>query len=335
MMKNNFLLLFLLGLLLSSAAAQSVVRILSFEKNDGIVDRGAGGGIRTGDVFEVNRYDGDFVYWVGRVEVVVVKSRFAGVKLLAKAENAMIQKGDVLELQKREIDPMLDKLKQSAPAAASNGVAKNPPAKSAKNENFNDLLTGRKRGRPILFGVAGGFLQPIVNYSRMMGSSFFANVQYADASTSRINMSEAYAGSFAFQAFFVLPLAEKLFLSLDYAYSPLNVSAKKETELLTSGLKGSASLAIVTAALDWRWRNNFFAGAGAGMFLPQASLQSSRQTMTISDRQLGLSFGAGHQLALGANLWLRTQLSYSVFLDQGPAIHFLALHVGPCFGIGR
>lgn len=334
-MKSIFL-VFLFGILPSSAAAQSVVRILSFEKNDGIIDRGADGGIRVGDVFEVNRYDGDFVYWVGRVEVVVVKARFAGVKLLAKSESATIQKGDVLELQKREIDPMLDKLKQSTPVTAGNGVAKAAPPKAGKAGSPEDFLLSPKRRQRILFGATGGLILPVINSSRLAGSNFLVVVQNVNNQQQTIiYLSEAYAASLGFQAFFALPLAERLFLNLNYAYAPLNVNRSKEAELLSTGLKASASLAMVTAALHWRWSPNLQIGMGAGMYLPQMTVQSSRQTMTISNRQLGLALGATHQLALGANLWLRSQLAYNVFLDQGPAIHFLAFQVGPCFGIGK
>ncbi|MGH7495170.1 MAG: hypothetical protein ACREOO_22595 [bacterium] len=333
-MKLN-LLLITSWFLISSAAAQSVVRIVSFEKNDGIIDRGTDGGIRVGDVFEVNRYEGDFVYWVGRVEVVVAKSRFAGVKLLAKAAETSLQKGDVLELQQNEIDPMLDKLKQSGQAMAGNGaVAKEAEPKTAAAEDLADFMRSPKRHQRVLFGVTGGLVQPVISSSRLAGSSFLVNVQNVNTGDQNtINMSEAYSTSLAFQAFFVLPLSERLSLNLNYAYAALNVSSRKEMDLLRIGLKGSASLAMVTATVHWLWRNNLQAGVGAGLFLPQASLRSSRQTMTISDRRLGFSLGAAHQLVLGSNLWLRSQLSYNVFLNQGPAIHFLAVQIGPCFGI--
>lgn len=334
-MKIILLLLFALCFLSSSAAPQSMVRIVSFEKNDGIVDRGADGGIRVGDVFEVNRYEGDFVYWVGRVEVVVVKSRYAGVKLLAKAAEATLQKGDVLELQKNEIDPMMDKLKQSGAATAGNGVAKETSSKTTPAENFDDLMPSPRRRQPMLFGVTSGLVLPIISSSRLAGSNFMVNVQTINNGIQSVNMSEAYAPSVAFQAFFVLPLSERLLLNLNYAYAPLNINSRKETDLIQRGLKGAASLATVTATVNWRWRKEFEACAGAGLFLPQASLRSSRSNMTVSERRLGFSVGAANQLVLGANVWLRSQLSYNVFLNQGPAIHFLALQVGPCFGIGR
>jgi len=335
MMKIILLLLCGACLWSSLAAAQSAVRILSFEKNDGIIDRGSEGGLHLGDVFEVNRYDGDFVYWVGRVEVVVVKSRFAGVKLLAKSESTSLQKGDVLEPQKREFDPMLDKLKHSPANGASNVLAKSSAPAATSAGGLGELLPAAGDAQPLLFGVTIGVLQPLFSSSRMMGSSFNMLVQYPNGTQRTINMSEAYAASFAFRAFFVLPLTEKMSLHLDYAYAPLNVNSAKETELLRNGLKGSASLAIITSTLNWRWRKNLYAGVGAGLYLPQATLRSSRQTMTLAGRQLGLALSAGHQLALGTNLWLRSQLSYNVFLDRGPAIHFLSVQVGPSFAIGR
>ena len=341
MMRTMSLLLLVVCFLMAPAAAQSVVRIVSFEKTDGIIDRGTEGGIRVGEIFEVNRYDGDFVYWVGRVEVVVVKSRFAGVKLLAKAENATIQKGDVLELQKPGFDPMLDKLKQSAANGTANGamngtMAKGTAEKTPKLEEMDAFTAMPGSRRPIQFGVASGMLLPVVSSSRLMGSSFIVNVQYPSSGRLvAINMSEAYATSLAFQAFFVLPLADRLSLNLNYAYAPLNVNQRKEAELLSNGLKASASLAQVTATAQWLWSNNLHFGVGAGLFLPQATVQSSRQSMTISDRQLGISLSATHQLALGAGLALRSQLAYNAFLNQGPVIHFLALQLGPSFVIGK
>lgn len=334
-MKIIFLLLLIIGLLFSSVAAQSVVRIVSFERNDGIIDRGTEGGIRVGEVFEVNRYDGDFVYWVGRVEVVVVKSRFAGVRLLAKDENTVIQKGDVLELQKREIDPMLDKLKQSASNGVGNGVVKETAAKTANTGSLSDLLPSPQRMRPIQFGVTGGFLLPVISSSRLAGSNFSLTIQSPSGTQRTVNMSEAYASSLAFQAFFALPLSERVSLHLNYAYALLNVNGRKEAELLSRGLNGSSSMAMVTATVHWRLPKNLQAGAGAGLFLPQVSLQSTQQKMTVSDRQLGFSLNAAHQLLLGANVWLRSQLSYNFFLDQGPAVQFLALQVGPSFAIRR
>ena len=312
-----------------------MVRIVSFEKNDGVIDRGAEGGIRVGEVFEVNRYDGDFVYWVGRVEVVVVKSRFAGVRLLAKAENASIQKGDVLELQKREFDPMIDKLKQSAAGGAGGGGLKPAPAKSLKSVELKDPMSSPGRTPSVLFGVMGGFLQPFINSSRLMGSSFNVEVRYPNGTQGTINMSEAYSASIALQAYFSVPLSQRLFLNLNYAYAPLNLDSDKEAELLRRGVKGSASLALVTATLNWRWRNNFQALGGTGLFLPQANLQSTRGGITISDRKLGFTLGAAHQFVFGPNLWLRSQLTYNVFLDQGPAVHFLALQFGPSFSIRK
>src|SRR5574341_1777724 len=78
----------------SPAAAQSVIKILHFDKTTGIIDCGENVGLHIGDVFDVNRYAGDFVYWIGRVEVVLVKPKVAGVKMVAQAENATIQQGD-------------------------------------------------------------------------------------------------------------------------------------------------------------------------------------------------------------------------------------------------
>ena len=98
----------------SPAAAQSVIKILHFDKTTGIIDCGEKAGLHIGDVFDVNRYAGDFVYWIGRVEVVLVKPKMAGIKTLVIADNAVIQQGDVLELRKREYDPVLEKNNQPA-----------------------------------------------------------------------------------------------------------------------------------------------------------------------------------------------------------------------------
>src|SRR5574342_264883 len=89
----------LILMMFSPATPQAVVKIVQFEKSTGIIDKGENDGLRVGDVFEVNRYVDDFVYWIGRVEIIVLKPKAAGVKVVEQAVNAKIQPGDVLELR--------------------------------------------------------------------------------------------------------------------------------------------------------------------------------------------------------------------------------------------
>jgi len=314
--------------ILSSATAQSVIKIFQFEKNTGIIDKGEDAGLHVGDVFDVNRYAGDFVYWIGRVEVIVVKPKAAGIKMLAQAENAKIQPGDMLELRKREAEPALEKKNKTA----SNGK-KNDSPQQGKIEpvELNDAATFSLRAKKVIFGLTSGFSQPFKNSSQSLGMNFFLPT----TSGKVVDMTHAYTTSVGLKAFCTLPLSNRLSVNLNYDYIPLNVKSAVEANLLNYGAKASASLMKISAALDSRLYRRFHVGLGAGLFLPQVTVRDSRKSLTISDRHLGFAASAAHLLPLGPAAWLKSILEYDIFLASGPAIHYLTLQTGLSIGFGK
>jgi hypothetical protein len=313
------------------AATQAVIKILQFDKATGIIDCGVDAGLRVGDVFEVNRYAGDFVYWIGRVEVVVVKPKMAGVKTLALAENAAIQPGDVLELRKRNSDPPLDKLREAAKTSGSTRQGKiETIERGAATPSWD-------RGNPIMFGFSSGVLQPIFDVSQSLGLDL--TVQIVDPSNNQvvrqIDMSHAYTASYALQAYGSLPLAERFALNLDYAFAWLNVRSGVESSLLSVGVKASGSLMKIGAAFSWRLRSRLQMDAGVGLFLPQLTVKGGRQTLTVSERQWGVATNASYLIPLGAAVWLKPVLGYNIFRDDGTFIHYLTFQIGPSFAIKK
>jgi hypothetical protein len=313
------------------AAAQSVVKILQFDKATGIIDCGVDAGLRVGDVFEVNRYAGDFVYWIGRVEVVVVKPKMAGVKTLALADNAAIQPGDMLELRKRNSDPPLEKQRQAAKTTSS--------ARKGKIETVerDAAMLPWSRANPIMVGFSSGVLQPIFDVSQSLGLNL--TVQIVNPGNNQvvrqIDMSHAYAASYALQAYGSLPFAERLALNLDYAFAWLNVRSGVESSLLSVGVKASGSLMKISAALNWRLSHRMQMDAGVGLFLPQLTVKGGRQTLTVSERQWGVTTNASYLIPLSAAVWLKPVLGYNIFRDDGAFIHFLTFQVGPSFAIKK
>jgi hypothetical protein len=91
----------------------------------------------------------------------------------------------------------------------------------------------------------------------------------------------------------------------------------------------------ISAALNSQIYRQFYFGLGTGLFLPQVTLQGGRQSITVSDRHLGFAANAAHFLALGSKAWLKSILEYNIFLDNGPAIHYLTLQTGLSIGIGK
>lgn len=314
--------------LFSPAAAQSVIKILHFDKTTGIINCGENAGLHAGDVFDVNRYAGDFVYWVGRVEVVLVKPKMAGVKTLALADNAVIQQGDVLELRKREYDPVLEKNK--------------PPAKKLRRNSpqpatvENGLANGGWRRPPVIFGVGSGILQPFLSSSQSLGLNL--SLQLVDANNQivrEIDMSRAYATSIAWQAFCNLPVTPRLALNVEYAYVPLNVKSGVEANLLGIGRQASASLMKIGATVNYRFSQRIQAGLGAGLFLPQVTIKGSRQSSAFADRRWGATLEGAYYFPLASAIWLKSGLSYNIFNDDGPAIQYLTLQTGLGFAIGK
>ncbi len=316
---------------LASAAAQSAIKILQFDKATGIIDCGVDAGLRAGDVFEVNRYAGDFVYWIGRVEVVVVKPKMAGVKTLALADNAAIQPGDVLEMRKRNSDPPLEKQRQAVKTAGSIRPGKIETAeRSAATPSWG-------RGNPIMVGFSSGVLQPIFDVSQSLGLNLA--VQIVDPITTRvvrrIDMSHAYTASYALQAYGSLPFAERFALNFDYVFAWLNVRSGVESSLLNVGIKASGSLMKIGTALNWRLSRRLQMDAGVGLFLPQLTVRGSGRTITVSERQWGVTTSASYFIPLGAAVWLKPVLGYNIFRDDGTFIHYLAFQIGPSFAIGK
>jgi hypothetical protein len=316
----------------ASAGAQAVIKILEFDKNTGIIDRGQQDGINLGDVFEVNRYAGDFVNWVGRVEVIAVKQKVAGVKVVERAANATFLKGDVLEIRKREYDPLLDKLNQSANGQAGEGAGNVKGETAAKTI---EPVTAR-RDRPIRVGLAGGLSFPMSDASKSLGQSFSLRlVNGENQVVGVIDMTHSYAGSLAMQGFCVLPLSGRLTVSLNLAYVPLNVNGDVEDALLAAGLKASASLLKISSALNYKLNDRWQLGAGLGVFMPKLTVSGAGNSLTVSDRHFGFAVDVSHFLPLGSRVLLRSFLEYDIFLDDGPAIHSLVLQTGPIFSFGN
>jgi hypothetical protein len=313
------------------AAAQTVIKILQFDKATGIIDCGENAGLRVGDICEVNRYAGDFVYWIGRVEVVVVKPKMAGVKTLALADNAMIQPGDVLELRKRNSDPLVEKPRAAVKTAGSTRSG------TIETTERGAATPAWGRGNPIIVGFSSGVLQPIFDVSQSLGLNL--SVQIVNSGNNQvvrqIDMSHAYAASYALQAYGSLPLADRFALNFDYAFAWLNVRRGVESSLLNVGVKASGSLMKIGAALNWRLSRRVQMDAGVGLFLPQLAIKGNRQAITVSERQWGLATNVSYLIPLSAVVWLKPVLGYNIFRDDGAFIHYLNFQIGPSFAIRK
>ncbi len=311
---------------LSLAAAQTPIRVLRFENNLGLIDRGAEGGIQVGDVFEVNRQSGELMYWVGRVEVIKVNPRFATVKVLVKADNTTIQKGDVLEARTGEYDPMLEKLK---------GTRDRTPPGGEKAK----ALSGERRAPvwpPLRFSLLSGLNQSLKSSSASYGLSFKLEVVDANEQpVQTIDMTAAFARSAVLEGLFLLPLSPRWGLNLNYAYSPLRLKGPIAQQLLNLGLQSSAALIKVGAGLDYQVHPRWTLGLGLGWFLPQIKITGASRTATLTDRRWGAAAHLTQQLPLGERIWLQSRLQYHAFLDEGPAIQYLTFQIGPSFAMGR
>jgi hypothetical protein len=322
---------------ISALSAQTPIKIIQSENNTGVIDHGEQHGIRVGDVFEVNRYSGEFVVWIGRVEVVVVKAKIAGVKVIEQSGANTIQKGDVLEPRKREFDPLQDKLTQSA-AVGENSAAQES-ARQGKNgvRNFSPKFSSRLTA--LQFGVTAGLAQSLGGSSASFGQNL-TEVEIRNQQTGglmrRLDMRRVYTTSLAFQAFCALPLSGPLSVNLNCAYIPLNVKSDIESALLEFGVTASASLIQLTGDLSYRYNDRWQFSAGIGVFLPHLSIDGGRQSgLIVSDRHFGFSAGAAYFWPIGSRIWLRSALGYNIFLDDGPAIQSLTLQTGPSFAIGK
>ncbi|GEM_PF-6213550 len=316
-----------------SANAQTVIKVLQFDTNTGIIDKGEDAGLKTGDVFDVNRYTGDFVYWIGRVEVVIVKPTAAGIRLLAQAENARIQPGDMLELRRRDAAGP-EKKDQAASSSKKNDSLQQVKIEPAA---LNEAADSPLRGKKVIFGLASGLSQPLKKSSQSLGLNFFVHIKTSDDDddVEMIDMTHAYAASIGLRAFSIIPLSNRLAVNLSYEYIPLNVKSAVEARLLNYGMKASASLMRVSAALDASLTQRLQVGLGAGLFLPQVTIKGGQQSLTVAERQLGFGAGAAHLTPLGPAAWLRSSVEYNIFLDSGPAIHYLTLQTGLSIGIGK
>lgn len=311
--------------------AQSVIKVLQFEKNTGIIDKGEDAGLHLGDVFDVNRYSGDFVYWIGRVEVVVVKPKVAGVKMLTQSESATIQPGDVLELRPRET-PLVPEKKLPLPASVKKTELL---ANKIEPVELNDAATLSFRTKKVIFGLTTGLAQPIKSSSQSLGLNFWVQFKTSDDRTRSVDMTQAYTTSVGLQAYCTLPLSNRLSVNLNYDYLPLNVKSNVEANLLKYGKKASASLMKLSAAIDSRVYRQFHVGLGVGLLMPQVTVKDSRQSITAAERRLGVATNVAHFLPLGPIVWLKSSVEYDIFLDDGPAIHYLTLQTGLSLGIGK
>ncbi|MDZ7344586.1 MAG: hypothetical protein ONA90_08720, partial [candidate division KSB1 bacterium] len=319
----------------SVVAAQAVIKILEVDKNTGIIDRGEADGIRVGDVFEVNRSDGEFLYWVGRVEVVVVKPKMAGVKMIARADKAEIKKGDVLELRKAEYDPLYDKMNRSSPTINPTPISSR--AATSGKDTDRMLTPAEARTEPVRFGLSLGFSQPMKRASESLGLEM--TLRIVDPSNNRVvdvvDMTHAYTTSMTLQAYCTLPVARRFVVNLSYAFVPLNVKSKVTSDLLQNALKASASLMNIAASINYRLNSRLHFGLGSGLFLPQVKVEGGNRALTLTDRQIGFSANATYVIPLGSRIALRSDLVYNVFLEDGPAIHYLTLQTGPSFAMGK
>lgn len=316
-------------------SAQTTIKVLRFDKSTGVIDQGKNADIQVGDIFEVNRYSGEFVYWVGRVEVYIVRAKIAGIKLLAKADKAAIQAGDVLEVQHNDSDPLQDKL---GVAAANNAEMILPTPRTPISNNKKPVLkaTTLQPGKPLWVNFATGGIYAYPGASRSMGMNLALQItNSSNRVIAEIDMSRAYASGFALQAGLTLPLSHKVSLDLNYAYLPLRVRNSTEAQLLRYGLKATASLAQISGGLNYRFAQNWQAGVGTGLYLPQVKVEGNRASAALSERQWGWMTALAHLLPLRENLMLKSTVAYNVFLDNGPAIHFFALHTGLSFAFGR
>ena len=311
--------------------AQAVIKVLQFEKNTGIIDKGEDAGLHLGDVFDVNRYSGDFVYWIGRVEVVVVKPKVAGVKMLSQSESATIQPGDVLELRPRET-PLVPEKKLPLPASVKKTELS---ANKIEPVELNDAATLSFRTKKVIFGLTTGLAQPIKSSSQSLGLNFWLQFKTSDDRTRSVDMTQAYTTSVGLQAYCTLPLTNRLSVNLNYDYLPLNVKGSVEANLLKYGKKASASLMKLSAAIDSRVYRQFHVGLGVGLLMPQVTVKDSRQSITAAERRLGVATNVAHFLPLGPIAWLKSSVEYDIFLDDGPAIHYLTLQTGLSLGIGK
>jgi hypothetical protein len=320
----------------SAATAQSVVKVLQYEKSTGIIDMGSDDGIRIGDVFEVNRYTGDFVFWVGRVEVILVRPKRAGIKMVAQAENAAIQAGDVLELRKREYDPLLDKLGQTKKNDESSAVSLPLPQNNMTASNAKVAEHPSHHTDPVRFGITSGVLRPLKRSSESLGLNLQLQVRDPNNNiVSVVDMRNAYSSSLSFEAFFALPLSDRLVMNLNYAYVPLNIKSAVESNLLSVGLTASASMLKISTAVDYRPTPRLQYGLGVGLFLPEVTVRGSRQSLTMNDRQWGIAADVAYMIPVRSTIWLKSALEYNIFFDDGPAIHYLTLRIGPSFAIGK
>jgi len=301
---------------------------LQFDKNTGVIDKGEDAGLRIGDVFDVNRYSGDFVYWIGRVEIVVVKPKAAGVKMTAQADNATIQQGDLLELRKAGATAE----KMPAPAPPKNKKATTDKIAAVE---LNDAATMSFRTQKVIFGLTSGLALPLKNSSRALGLNFVLRATTSDNRTRTVDMRQAYTTSVDLQAFCTIPLSNRMSVNLNFDYVPLNVKSSVEANLLAYGLKASASVMKLSAALDSRIYRQFHGGIGAGLFLPQVTVKGGRQSITVAERRPGFAANLSHYLPLGPRAWLKSSAEYDIFLDDGPAIHYLTLQTGLSLGIGK
>jgi hypothetical protein len=322
----------------SSAPAQSVIKILQFDNNTGVIDRGEEDGIRVGDVFEVNRYAGDFVYWVGRVEVILIKPKMAGVKMIAQAGNARIQKGDMLELRKGEYDPLSDKMNQSSKNNENAGPTNLRPQGKNETAGREVVAPSSRRADPLNFGLATGLSQPLKSASQSFGLNWSINIIDSDDKkfVQVIDMARAYTTSVGLQAFCTLPVSHRFSVDLSYAYIPLNVKGAVESKLLKYGLKASASLMKVNASLYYRLNRRLLLGVGTGFFLPQVTVRDGHdEPLTFTGRQFGFTVNTAYLIPLGPRVWLKSDLMYNIFFDDAPPIQYLTLQVGPSIAIRK
>ena len=319
----------------SGARAQSVITILHFDKNSGIIDRGEEDGIRVGDVFEVNRYSGDYVYWVGRVEVILVKPKMAGVKLVDQARNSTIQQGDLLELRQRKLDPLFDKLDQSGGSgrAEASRAASQHEMGSISGQSL--VVSAPRSKRPVQIGFSTGLAQPVKRSSESLGLGMVLQIVQGNQVIERIDMTRAYTTSFDLQASAALPISRRFSLGLRVDYVPLNIKDGVQASLLDVGLQASGSLMRISTTMNYRLSPRLQAGLGFGLYLPKVTVSGGEEKLTVSDRFFGVGANTAYLLPLGSRVWLKSVIEYNAFKADEDIVGYLSIHTGPSIAIGN
>ena len=298
--------------------AQSSGKIVRIENETGIINRGQNSGVGTGDVFEVSRFKDDFIYWIGRIEVTKVSNKSSLVRVVAKADGQNIQPGDVIEPSQRDFNPMDEKRTRDkiVPTPAMSEMA---PASGGPN---------------VAVGFSLGALRALSGSSESLGLDMRLRVN-AGNNNRIVDMTRSYRLSAALRANLLLTLSSRIAVAFNYGFIPLSLKSQVESDLLQYGLTSTSSLMEAGIAVSYRYGERWRIGLGPALFLPQANLKGSNQSITVSERHFGMVLQSSYQIPLGATIWLQPSLQYQVFWNDGVPVRYLTLTIGPSFRLGN